>query len=226
MSVTSDSSESSFEMEEAVADPVLLTSTNYNSWKSYIETKQIDGGSKFKRVWGYLYPGPRYSLDLEIDKKVLKEIKLSCSEEMLQHILYAEYFAEAWEWLKEAVDAATEEKERYYNMMEIAIASRAKADEVPEVDKVLTKRNYGKWKNYMKNVLLSKYLWVVVDGSEPIGSRTYRIKNHNALATIRISCGKEMFEHIYEADHAREAWFKIADREYLKMRILCIYWLS
>ncbi|XP_026413278.1 uncharacterized protein LOC113309034 [Papaver somniferum] len=91
-------------------------------------------------------------------------------------------------------------------MMGTAIASRAKANEVPEVDKVLTKRNYGKWKNYMKNVLLSKCLWEVVDGSESIGSRSYKTKNHNALITIRISCGEEML------DHAREAWLKLADK--------------
>lgn len=104
------------EMAEAAADPVLLTFTNCESWMLYIETKlrgEVDLNEYCSpSLWDYL----RGSLDRDsffpgTDEKVLKEIRMSCSQEMLPHILYAEYAAEAWKWLADhAVAASTEEK--------------------------------------------------------------------------------------------------------------------
>ncbi|MCL7031650.1 hypothetical protein MKW94_026340, partial [Papaver nudicaule] len=128
---------------------------------------------------------------------------------MLSHIMYAEFAREAWDWLAEAGAWTDLEKENYNQMLATAATAREHSDDIPEVDKVLTRRNYRKWVIYVKNVLLSKYLWAVVDGSATVGSRSYKTKNHHALVTIRMSCGEEMFLEIDEESDARKAWCKL-----------------
>ncbi|KAI3963870.1 hypothetical protein MKW92_026101 [Papaver armeniacum] len=97
-------------------------------------------------------------------------------------------------------------------MVATAKESRAIVENIPEVDKVLTERNYGKWEWYMQNELASRYLWSVVGGTEQNGSRGYRLKNRNALVTIKISCGKHMYNDIYSEDNAYNAWEKIKSK--------------
>ncbi|KAI3876077.1 hypothetical protein MKX03_003433 [Papaver bracteatum] len=96
-------------------------------------------------------------------------------------------------------------------MIATAATARANSDNVPEVDKILTLRNYGKWKIYMKNVLVSKYLWTVVDGSETRDQapQFYEIKSNNAMAVIRISCGEEMFKFIDKEYDSASVWLKL-----------------
>ncbi|MCL7037352.1 hypothetical protein MKW94_013363, partial [Papaver nudicaule] len=75
-------------------------------------------------------------------------------------------------------------------------------DEFPEVDKVLTQRNYTKWKDYMEKVLKSKYLWRVVDVAGDWIWRRSSISgsckkmNHKALEIIKMSCGEEMLRYL------------------------------
>ncbi|KAI3836322.1 hypothetical protein MKW92_049284 [Papaver armeniacum] len=154
-------------------------------------------------------PLKSYSSELNRDKKALEAIKMSSGTQMLPHIIHAEFASEAWNWLAKAADAPEEEKDKYNKMVTAAATSRVNLDKVPEADKVLTRRNYGKWKFYMKNVLLSKYLWSVVDESYKIELPAYKMKNHNALVAIRMSCGEEMFNFIFEEDHAYKAWRKL-----------------
>ncbi|KAI3900229.1 hypothetical protein MKW92_004131 [Papaver armeniacum] len=96
-------------------------------------------------------------------------------------------------------------------MLAKAARARANSHDIPENDKVLIRHNYGKWKIYMESVLISKYLWTVVDGSDTNISRSYKTKNHNALVIIRMSCGEEMFNHIDNRDDAKGAWCDLED---------------
>ncbi|KAI3850614.1 hypothetical protein MKW92_037186 [Papaver armeniacum] len=186
----------------------LLTSNNYRSW----EVAMLE---RFGcRGWTNHIFSSENRIELSKDKEVLEEIKKSCSAEMLPHVMYAKFAKEAWDWLAEAGVWTDLEKENYKNMLAAAATAREilDLDDVPEVDKVLTKRNYRKWKIYMKNVLLSKYLWTVVDGSDPIRSRSYKTKNHHALVAIRTSCGEDMFLYIDEENDAKDAWRKLEDK--------------
>ncbi|KAI3883228.1 hypothetical protein MKX03_015378 [Papaver bracteatum] len=183
----------------------LLTSNNYRSW----EVAMLE---RFGcRGWTNHIFSSDNRIELSKDKEVLEEIKKSCSAEMLPHIMYARFAKEAWDWLGEAGAWTDLEKENYKNMLAAAATAREilDLDDVPEVDKVLTQRNFRKWKIYMKNVLLSKYLWTVVDGSYPIRSRSYKTKNHHALFAIRTSCGEDMFLYIDEENDAKDAWRKL-----------------
>ncbi|KAI3868472.1 hypothetical protein MKX03_035645 [Papaver bracteatum] len=164
-------------------------------------------------------PLKSYSSELNRDNKALEAIQKSCGPEMLPLIHYAEFACEAWAWLEEA-SSNEDAKEGYKEMVETAKASRAKLKNVPEVNKVLTKRNYGKWREYMQNVLSSRYLWGVVDGTDKVGSAGYKMKNHYALIAIRVSCGKEMFKYIYDEGHAHNAWRK------LKYKLQCNFLLG
>ncbi|KAI3851014.1 hypothetical protein MKX03_014439 [Papaver bracteatum] len=183
----------------------LLTSNNYKSWKAMMHRKNavLRRMSQFR--------GERVN-DLRKDGFHLEFIKMSCSAEMLPHIMYAEFAREAWDWLPEAAAWTDLEKEKYTKMIVIAATARKKSDDVPEVDKILTRRNYRKWKIYMKNVLISKCLWTVVDGSDTIISRSYKTKNHHALVAIRMSCGEEMFRYIDEENDASVAWYKLESK--------------
>ncbi|KAI3973237.1 hypothetical protein MKW92_027871 [Papaver armeniacum] len=136
---------------------------------------------------------------------------MSCSAEMLPHVMYAECAQEAWNWLAEAGAWTELEKENYNKMLAKAARARANSHDIPENDKVLIRHNYGKWKIYMESVLISKYLWTVVDGSDTNISRSYKTKNHNALVIIRMSCGEEMFNHIDNRDDAKGAWCDLED---------------
>ncbi|KAI3957251.1 hypothetical protein MKW92_020875 [Papaver armeniacum] len=144
-------------------------------------------------------------------KEALEAIKMSCSAEMLPHVMYAECAQEAWNWLAEAGAWTELEKENYNKMLAKAARARANSHDIPENDKVLIRHNYGKWKIYMESVLISKYLWTVVDGSDTNISRSYKTKNHNALVIIRMSCGEEMFNHIDNRDDAKGAWCDLED---------------
>ncbi|KAI3836568.1 hypothetical protein MKW92_043258 [Papaver armeniacum] len=193
----------------------LLNSSNYETWEAYMRANlkrrdlldPIDVGPYHTRVIAGTVPSKSYSSELNRDKKALEAIKTSCGKEMLPHIIHAEFASQAWECLKQVVA----EKDKYNEMVRKAAASTAILRRIPEVDKVLTRRNYGKWKIYMENMLISKYLWSVVDGSAKSGSPGYKTKNHNALVTIRISCGEEMYNHIFEEDHAHNAWCKLRE---------------
>ncbi|KAI3844170.1 hypothetical protein MKX03_000068 [Papaver bracteatum] len=149
-------------------------------------------------LWFYLLINDKNRVEPRKDKEALEAIRKSCSAEMLPHIIYAEFARDAWKWLEELSDL---DKKR----------ENLNSNNVPEVDKVLTRRNYGKWKTYMKNVLLSKYVWEVVDGSDTNELQFYKMKNHNALLIIRMSCGEEMFLFIDEEDNAHVAWRKLED---------------
>ncbi|KAI3986111.1 hypothetical protein MKX01_036420 [Papaver californicum] len=192
----------------------LLNSSNYEIWEAYMRANlkrrdlldPIDGPYHTKGTDGTV-PSKSYSSELNRDKKALEAIKKSCGEEMLPHIIHAEFASQAWECLKQVVA----EKDKYSEMVTKAAASAEILSRIPEVDKVLTRRNYWKWKIYMENVLISKYLWSVIDGSAKIGSPGYETKNHNALVTIRMSCGEEMDKHIFEEDYAHKAWCKLRD---------------
>ncbi|MCL7040750.1 hypothetical protein MKW94_026452, partial [Papaver nudicaule] len=94
-------------------------------------------------------------------------------------------------------------------MVTQAALARANLKEVPLVDKVLTRSNYGKWKIYMKNLLVSEYLWGVVSGGENSESPGYKMKNHTASVTLRVSCGKKMFNLILEQNNAHDAWLML-----------------
>ncbi|KAI3834786.1 hypothetical protein MKX03_037920 [Papaver bracteatum] len=195
-----------------------LTSINYETWKEYMEVnlkRQDLREPIYRRYHPEVTVGTplkSYSGELNRDKKALEAIQKSCGPDMLLLICYAEFASEAWTWLEEVAGAKDHKKERYIQMVETAATSRANLENVPEVNKVLTKRNYEKWREYMLNELTSKCLWSVVDGTDKNGSRGYKLKNRDALVIIKISCGKEMFNDIYSDDNACDAWCKIEDK--------------
>ncbi|KAI3958096.1 hypothetical protein MKW98_020738 [Papaver atlanticum] len=182
----------------------LLTFDNYKSWEVVMRRKL-----ERLHLWSYIDSREENRIHLRKDKKILDAIKKSCDEHMLPHIMYADFARDAWDWLAEAAAWTDAERGNYVNMLVRAATAKSNTDEVPEVDKVLTRRNYTKWKIYMKNILLGKYLWAVVEGTDIIGTRSYQTKNHNALVIIRMSCGEEMFLQIDEEDNAKDAWCKL-----------------
>ncbi|KAI3921541.1 hypothetical protein MKW98_013475, partial [Papaver atlanticum] len=201
----------------------LLTSKNYELWKEYMEVNlkrkdlwdPISGTYKHEdklNADGKTVSLKFYSRELNRDKKALEAIQKSCGPEMLPLIHYAEFASEAWTWLKQAADANDDTKERHSHMLASAATSRANLENVPEVDKVLTKRNYEKWREYMLNEFTSKHLWSVVNGTDKNASPGYKLKNRDALVIIRISCGKELFNDIYIENNACDAWSKIEDK--------------
>ncbi|KAI3932424.1 hypothetical protein MKW92_030701 [Papaver armeniacum] len=202
----------------------LLTLTNYATWNvlmcrnlkrhslwGYVGQCDDDAHSKdeVRKAKEALDTHSRYGVRKA--KEALEAIKMSCSAEMLPHVMYAECAQEAWNWLAEAGAWTELEKENYNKMLAKAARARANSHDIPENDKVLTRHNYGKWKIYMENLLISKYLWTVVDGSDTNISRSYKTKNHNALVIIRMSCGEEMFNHIDNRDDAKGAWCDLED---------------
>ncbi|XP_010242785.1 PREDICTED: protein ACCELERATED CELL DEATH 6-like [Nelumbo nucifera] len=85
------------------------------------------------------------------------------------------------------------------------------------VREVLTYDNYDDWKILMKNYLVGKNLWGIVDETErepPTDDPSYaawREKNSKALHAIQISCGTDMFSHVKKLSSAREAWKCLAN---------------
>ncbi|MCL7044804.1 hypothetical protein MKW94_030853, partial [Papaver nudicaule] len=191
----------------AIPDEFHLTLDNYEIWKlvmcQSLEQYQY-------HLWRYLSTR-QIRVDLCKDRKVLEAIKKSCSAEMLPHVMYVELAREAWFLLEQTAAWTEEEKDNYKSKVKIAARARLNSQDVPEVDKILTQHNYRKWKVYMENILISKYLWTIVDGSEgdTFRSRSYKIKNHTASVIIRMSCGEEMFLYIDDEDNAHDAWCKL-----------------
>ncbi|KAI3882889.1 hypothetical protein MKW92_036399 [Papaver armeniacum] len=76
-------------------------------------------------------------------------------------------------------------------MVAAAEAAQVNIDEVKKAnDELLTKSNYGYFVVYLKQLLISRYLWDIVDGSE---QPTY-----------------EMLAHVQGTKFAQEAWYKLA----------------
>ncbi|KAI3883229.1 hypothetical protein MKX03_015379 [Papaver bracteatum] len=190
--------------DQFVIPDELLTLSNYKSWKNVMRDNL-----EWHYLWSYLLTRHVHGIELRKDKEALEAIKVSCSEEMFPHIMYVEDAKEAWDLLEQTASWTQLEKENYNSTLAIAARAKANSQDVPEGDKILTRRNYSKWKVYMRNVLLSKHLWTVVDGSDKSESRSYTTKNHHALVIIRMSCGKEMFLYIDDENHAHDAWCKL-----------------
>ncbi|KAI3921537.1 hypothetical protein MKW98_013471 [Papaver atlanticum] len=213
----------------------LLASTNYKAWKEYMEVNlkrrdllepciskpyhmntyklrdnSIKKKSKLPNDSTSIPALKSFSTELNRDRNALEAIQKSCGPEMLPLIRYAEFASEAWTSLEEA--AKDDKKDWYNEMVETAAKSRANLENVPEVNKVLTKRNHAKWIEYMENELTSKHLWNVVNGTDRKGSRGYKLKNRNALVTIKLSCGKDMIDDIYAEENAYDAWRKIENK--------------
>ncbi|MCL7029562.1 hypothetical protein MKW94_013041, partial [Papaver nudicaule] len=79
-------------------------------------------------------------------------------------------------------------------------------------DELLTPSNYGTWKDYMRNYLLSQGLWGIVDGTDvPFYHDEYQFgpwktRNEMAIHAIRQYCGPEMLPVISHAADAKGAW--------------------
>ncbi|KAF8403459.1 hypothetical protein HHK36_011563 [Tetracentron sinense] len=84
------------------------------------------------------------------------------------------------------------------------------------VQEVLTEKNYGNWKEWLKSYLLGQGLWDLVDGSEPKpeGNKAtlnaWRKSNGKALDVIQISCGSNMLTYIRELDSTKQACDRLA----------------
>ncbi|KAI3857564.1 hypothetical protein MKW98_028828 [Papaver atlanticum] len=142
-------------LDKFVISDELLTSNNYKSWEVVM----------------------RRNLEWHNCKEALEAIKKSCSAEMLPHIMYAEFARESLGLVQlQNFLVMIYISENYNKMLATAARASANSEDVPEVDKVLT-----------RHLLLSKYLWTIVDGSDTVGSRSYKTKNHNALVTLRMS---------------------------------------
>ncbi|TKY70070.1 Ankyrin repeat domain-containing protein 50 [Spatholobus suberectus] len=75
------------------------------------------------------------------------------------------------------------------------------------VQEVLTKDNFQRWKTLMKNYLLAKNLWAVVENdSTKFTSPRSRRMNAEALLIIQLSCGSKIFDDIRHFETAKEAW--------------------
>ncbi|KAK7407126.1 hypothetical protein VNO78_08776 [Psophocarpus tetragonolobus] len=70
------------------------------------------------------------------------------------------------------------------------------------VDEVLTKHNYKRWKTLMKNYLVGKDLWSVVEYAAACETR----KNAKALHIIQLSCGSKIFHEISGFENAKDVW--------------------
>ncbi|KAJ4978240.1 hypothetical protein NE237_009020 [Protea cynaroides] len=81
---------------------------------------------------------------------------------------------------------------------------------------VLTEKNYGNWKVWLKSYLQGQGLFDIVDGTDvkPVGNQaglSARKKNNGkALHAIQISCGSDMLSYMRELDTAKEAWDRLA----------------
>ncbi|XP_004299683.1 PREDICTED: uncharacterized protein LOC101306046 [Fragaria vesca subsp. vesca] len=79
---------------------------------------------------------------------------------------------------------------------------------------LINRNNYKKWRLQVKTYLLSEDLWDVVEANtEPpkleddqAGYKAWTKKNAKALHTIQCSCGPEMFPFISETESAKTAW--------------------
>ena len=76
----------------------------------------------------------------------------------------------------------------------------------------LTKENSEAWFEWVKNYLIARDLWEVVDGSYPRPPEDeedfvrWRKKNAAALHAIQISCSLESFPRIKGDSEAKVAW--------------------
>ncbi|KAI3947596.1 hypothetical protein MKW92_009755 [Papaver armeniacum] len=185
-----------------------LTPTNYEIWKVHL--KKI---LRKNKLWSRVKLDSYYFND-DIDKKAYEFIANSCSQEMLPHIIYTTNPKEAWDQLKQAEAASVEEKERYRKMVVAAETAMANVDKLKRAnDEHLTLSNYRHFKVYLKQLLISKYLWDIVDGNEVATVHNFPIwknKNKAALELIRSSCGTEMQPHAKGTNFAQEAWYKLA----------------
>lgn len=84
---------------------------------------------------------------------------------------------------------------------------------------VLTEDNYANWEVCMKNYLIGKGLWDIVDGTEPqpdpqnsplVSIKKWKKRNGKALHAIQVSCGPKIFSCISKELHAKDAWSRLA----------------
>lgn len=93
------------------------------------------------------------------------------------------------------------------------------------VQEALTRDNYERWKTLMKNYLLGKNLWSVVEsGSVPTDQRRVREerererkrkrkrKEAEALHIIQLSCGSKILDEISHFETPRDAWNHLSVR--------------
>ncbi|KAF7820583.1 ankyrin repeat-containing protein NPR4-like isoform X1 [Senna tora] len=91
------------------------------------------------------------------------------------------------------------------------------------VAKSLTKKNCKYWFECVKNYLIARDVWDVIDGTIPKPPEddenckedfvSWRKKNASALHVILISCGTRAFVHISQVSEAKVAW-NILNRTY------------
>ncbi|KAI3883223.1 hypothetical protein MKX03_015373 [Papaver bracteatum] len=93
--------------------------------------------------------------------------------------------------------------------VEHAARERANLNRYSEADKVLTRSNYQKWKDYTETLLGSRLLDAVVLDFDHEPSRKafidYEIKETCALRIIKEACGREMIHHIFYSKYPAEA---------------------
>ncbi|GAV83988.1 UBN2_3 domain-containing protein [Cephalotus follicularis] len=80
------------------------------------------------------------------------------------------------------------------------------------VPEILTDKNYGNWKVWLKSYLLGQGLWDIIDGTyvKPVGNQAdlsaWRKNNGKAFHAIQICYGADMLTYIRELDSAKAAW--------------------
>ncbi|KAF6158682.1 hypothetical protein GIB67_040196 [Kingdonia uniflora] len=86
------------------------------------------------------------------------------------------------------------------------------ASQLAIVQEPLSETNYGTWKIWMSDYLMSHDLWDIVDGTEVKPDetqskfKTWRKTNAKALHTIQISCGPNAASSILGIDSAKAVW--------------------
>ncbi|KAJ7969105.1 Ankyrin repeat-containing protein family [Quillaja saponaria] len=90
---------------------------------------------------------------------------------------------------------------------------------------VLRKDNYENWSVLVKNYLLSKDIWDIVEDPqdpprpEDLNFKIWRKKNAKALHAIQISCGAEILSRLRGIASARKAWNTLAMTFGPKLRV-------